>query len=184
MRTSDGQARVVTIPKAGEPAQTLMAHGILFGPAYAPLGFVKRVGGATPQRVGSLASDPFGSPETIAAVTATALAYDIALTNDTCGGSAAYHLVLTPHGDPHTHPLRQLWVDATSFRICRLVYGMRYHGAEATVTYGFTQIDAAYAPTITSITARVPERSIIGVHFVESSETLDDIAFPATSDLP
>lgn len=181
LRLSDGAARIVTVPTENEPARVLMSEGVLYGPAYAPLGFVKRLG-HSPTRVGSLASDPFGGIATIATVVAINPAYAITMTTDDSGGLPYYHLALVPKGDPHAHPLRDLWVDPSTFSVVRLRYGMRYHGAEATVTYTFASLPGSPAPTIVHISARVPERRLLGIYFVESDESLTDIAFPQSSE--
>lgn len=181
LRLSDGEARIVTVPASNEPARVLMSEGVLYGPAYAPLGFVKRLGGS-PARVGSLASDPFGGIATIATVTAINPAYTITMTAEDCEGRPCYHLALVPKGDAHAHPLRDLWVDGSTFAVVRLRYGMRYHGAEAAVTYMFASVPGSKAPTIVRIAARVPERRLLGIYFVDSDESLSDIAFSQSAE--
>jgi len=184
MRTSDGMAHVETIPAADATPVVLMPEGYIYGPAYAPLGFTRKIGGSS-TRVGSLAADPLAPIKTIASVTATNSIYDVTVASDVCNGAPAYHLTLTPRVQGATHPLRALLVDQSSFKICSLTYAMPFNGAEATVQYDFAERSDPPVPFIVKITAHVPQRSLIGVHYVDSSEDLQDITFPAqVSGLP
>jgi hypothetical protein len=60
-------AHVETVPRKAEKPVVLLPAGRLYGPAYAPLGFTRKLG--TTARVGSLAADPLSEFKTIAAVT-------------------------------------------------------------------------------------------------------------------
>jgi hypothetical protein len=183
IRTSDGMAHVETIPVNGGAPVVLEPVGRIYGPAYAPLGFTRKLG--TKARVGSLAADPLSDIKTIASVSVANPAYDIDVTDGTCGTAAAYQLALTPRVDPATHPLRALWVDRASFEICKLTYALAFNGGEATVDYDFADLGNPPVPTIVKIEAKVPERSLIGHYYVKNSEDLVDIAFPTSvSGLP
>lgn len=184
LRTSDGMAHVETIPRDGGTPVVLMPEGHIYGPAYAPLGFTRRIGGSS-TRVGSMAADPFAQLRTIARVTATISVYDATVVPDVCNGAPAYHLTLTPRVQEATHPLRALLVDQSSFKVCSLTYAIGFNGAEATVRYDFEDRGDPPAPFIVKITAHVPQRWLIGVHYVDSSEYLQDITFPTkVSGLP
>jgi hypothetical protein len=115
LRTSDGIAHVVTIPKGDEKPVVLLPAGHIYGPAYAPLGFTRKLGAT--QRVGSLAADPFAPMPTIAAVMAVNYAYDVSVAPDVCQGAPAYRLTLKPHGTNASRPLRELLVDQQSYHI-------------------------------------------------------------------
>jgi hypothetical protein len=176
LRMSDGMAHVETIPHDGGAPVVLEPAGHIYGPAYAPLGFTRKIGGST--RVGSLAADPLAPLKTIASVTATNSIYDVTVAPDVCNGAAAYHLTLMPRIQAATHPLRALVVNQASFRVCALTYAIAFNGGEATVRYDFEDRGNPPIPFIVKISAQVPYHSLIGVRYTDSSEELQDIAFP------
>ena len=67
--------------------------------------------------------DPAEKLPTIAVVVARAIRYDVTLigrgTAPGCAG--AYHLGLVPITDPERNNLRELWVDTSTFRVCRAI---------------------------------------------------------------
>jgi erythromycin esterase-like protein len=182
LRTSDGMALVETIPLDGNKPTVLELQGHIYGPAYAPLGFTRKIGAS--QRVGSLAADPMAPLKTIAAVTATNTIYNVTVIADICNGVPAYHLTLIPRVQAATHPLRALWILSDSFKVCRLTYAIPFNGGEATVRYAFEDRGDPPIPSIVRISARVPFRSPIGVRYTDSTEDVQDITFPAQVPLP
>ena len=184
LRTSDGMAHVETIPTVGGTSVVLMPEGHIYGPAYAPLGFTRKIGG-TSTRVGSMAVDPLAPIKTIATVTATNSIYDVTVTPDVCNDAPAYNLTLTPRSQETTHPLRALLVDQATFKICSLTYAIKFNGAEATVHYDFEDRGDPPIPFIVRIRAQVPYHSLVGTRYTDSTEDLQDIAFPTqVSGLP
>jgi erythromycin esterase-like protein len=177
VRTSDGMAHAETIPvDAGKPT-VLLPAGHIYGPAGAPLGFTRRIGGS--QRVGSLAADPMAPIKTIAAVTATNTIYAVRVSSGICNGVAAYHLILEPRIQAATHPLRELWILQDSFEVCGLTYAIPFNGGEATVRYAFEERGDPPIPFIVQICARMPYRTPIGTRYTDVVEDVRDIAFPA-----
>jgi hypothetical protein len=176
MRASDGMAHVETIPAPGEKPVVLLPEGRLYGPAFAPLGFTRKLGDN--KRVGSLATDPLSSLKTIASVTATSYAYDVTVSPGSCDGGAGYALSLTPRATDGSHPLRALLVDSASYRICQLTYVLQFNGGSATVQYDFSYEGQPATPVIVRIDAQVPYRSLLGLRSSNTSEDLTDIAFP------
>jgi hypothetical protein len=170
-------AHVETVPKNGELAVVLEPEGRIYGPAFAPLGFTRKLGDT--ERVGSLASDPLASIKTIASVTVTNYAYDVTVASGVCNGAAAFELSLTPRTAGPSHPLRALLVDAASYRICQLTYALAFNGGEANVRYDFAYEGDPQTPVIVRIRAKVPYRSPIGVRYTDIAEDLQDIAFPS-----
>lgn len=180
MRMSDGMAHVETIPHDGGAPVVLEPAGHIYGPAYAPLGFTRKIGGSV--RVGSLAADPLAPLKTIASVTATNSIYDVTVAPDVCNGAPAYRLALVPKSQTATHPLRELLVEQSTFRICSLTYEIAFNGGEATVRYDFADRGDPPTPVIVRINAQVPYRALIVERHTDSSEELQDYAFP--TDVP
>jgi hypothetical protein len=76
------------------------------------------------------ASAPQTTLPTIATVNATDRAYDIALVGtEALGGFYAYHLRLQPRRDPARYRLREMWVDAYSYIVLKLVTQGNFTGA-------------------------------------------------------
>jgi hypothetical protein len=178
IRASDGMAHVETVPKNGESPVVLMQTGHVYGPAYAPLGFTRKLG--TTQRVGSLAVDPLSDLKTIAAVSVPYPAYDVRVAQCDCNGNPAYDLTLTPRLSASTHPLRALQVEQATFQICKLTYAMSFNGGVATVNYDIRPAGDPPVPMIVRIEARVPSRAMLVTTYSTSSEDLTDVTFPAS----
>ncbi len=80
---------------------------------------------ATPEAV---VADPNGLRE-LGRVEARARDYAIVLVGlETIGSVTAYHLTLTPLRDPNVYRLRELWIDAQSFRTVRLAMHGLFEG--------------------------------------------------------
>jgi hypothetical protein len=178
MRMADGVAHVETIPPVGQAPRVLLEQGHLFGPAFAPLGFTKKLG--APARVGSLSSEPFGDLKSIGSVTSVAApGYDVAVSEDITSGVRQLHLKLTPRIDDGRHPLRDLVVRSDSYEVCSLTYAVHFQGALASVRYDFEQVGTPPTAVIARITARVPYRVLLGTSYTNVTEQLRDTEFPA-----
>jgi len=125
--------------------------------------------------------------------------YDLALAGvEEYHNRIVYHITLTPRGDPARQRLRDMWVDATSFAVVRLVSAGAFSGGPATtvawdVTYstnhGYWMIDVestaasmllgGYAPPLNSYVQLPGATTYRGISY-----TFSDFAYPAqVSDL-
>jgi len=180
VRLSDGRTFAQTVAAGGRPATVLLHGGYIVGPAGAPFGFYRRapVPGATTAPPPNLAEDPLG---TIATVTAVDRAYAIALADvERVGTRACYHLRLRPLRDPQSYPLRDLWVDTTSYDVVRLTYAWPYNDTTANVTYDFAPIGSQALWAIVHIGAQAVSHGLFTTRVEQVSEDLQNIAFPAS----
>lgn len=172
VRLRDGRTFAQTRGADGRPGTVLLHGGYAFGPAGAPLGFYRRTPaqGATPfPSPPNLAADPI---QTIAVVHAVDRAYDITyVETTTIAARTVYHLRLRPLRDPQTYPLRELWIDTTTYDVVRLSYIWPYNDTSASITYDFAPVGAEAIWSIVHVDARARREHV--------SEDLHDITFPA-----
>ena len=180
MRLRDGRTFAQTLDADGRPGIVLLHGGYAFGPAGAPLGFYRRTPAqgelalATPP---NLAADPM---QTIAVVKAVDRAYDISyIETTTIGAHSVYHLRLRPLRNPQQYPLRELWVDTTTYDVVRLTYVWPYNDTTASVTYDFAPVGPEKLWSIVHIDAQATSHGLFTTHTEHVSEDLHDITFPA-----
>lgn len=179
VRLRDGRTFAQTLGADGRPGTVLLRGGYAFGPAGAPLGFFRRTPaqGATPvPPPPNLTADPI---QTIAVVRAVDRAYDIAyLETATLGTHTVYHLRLRPLRDPQAYPLRELWVDATTYEVVRITYVWPYNDTLATITYDFAPAGTQGIWSIVHIDAQATSHGLFSTHVEHVSEDLQNITFP------
>jgi hypothetical protein len=181
VRLADGRTSTHTLATDGHPSTALMRGGYAFGPAGAPFGFFRRApvpGATSPPSPPNLAPDPFA---TIAVVAAIDRAYAITLAGVvTVRGRPCYHLHLRPLRDPQTYPLRQLWVDTTTYDVVRLVYTWPYNTITADVTYDFAPVGPNAIWTIVHIDAQAVSHALFSARVERVGEDLQNIEFPSS----
>ncbi len=181
VRLGDGRTFVQTLTADGRPGIVLLRGGYAFGPAGAPLGFFRRApaqGATPPPAPPNLAADPI---QTIAVVRAVDRAYDISyLETVQLDAHAVYHLRLRPLRNPQQYPLRELWIDTTTYDVIRLTYAWPYNGTTANITYDFAPAGTQRLWTIVHIDAQATSHNLFASHTEHVSEDLHDIAFPAS----
>jgi hypothetical protein len=176
VRMRDGRTFAQREPAAGGPPVTVMRGGYITGPADTPLGFYRVIssnGSPPPSPPPNLAADPL---QTIATVSANGHVYDIALAGEeTIGGRACYHLTLRPELNPDRYPLRDVWVDTTSFEVVQLTYARPYQErhTHAIVVYRFAPVGPQPIWAIVHIEAQAGSERV--------ADDLRDIAFPASA---
>jgi len=179
VRLQDGRTFAQTVAANGRPATVLLHGGYIVGPAGAPFGFYRRapMPGATAAPPPNLAEDPIG---TIATVTAVDRAYAITLADtESVGTRTCYHLRLRPLRDPQAYPLRELWVDTTTYDVVRLTYVWPYNDTTADVTYDFAPVGPQALWAIVHIEAQAVSHGLFTSHVERVSEVLQNITFPA-----
>jgi len=192
LRTADGRtaARELgtdsTTNTMSQPAVPvgLLRGGYIFGPGGAPLGFFRRIGGtsAAPTAPPNLAPDPL--MKTIATVTSVARVYDIQLAGiETVDGHRCFHLKLRTLLDPYEYPLRDLWVDESTYDIVALTYAWDFGDDHpGLVHYRFAQIGAQKIWAIIHIDAQVQgHHGLFSTHIDRVSDDLRNITFPTTA---
>jgi hypothetical protein len=180
VRLSDGRSFAQTIAGDGSPGTVLLHGGYIVGPAGAPFGFYRRapVPGATVAPPPNLAEDPIA---TITTVTAVDRAYAITLAGtEAIGSCTCYHLRLRPLRDPQSYPLRDLWVDTTTYDVVRLTYVWPYNGTTADITYDFAAVGPRAIWVIVHIQAEAVTHGFLNTHVERVDEDLANIAFPAS----
>lgn len=161
----------------------MLLHGAyITGPAGTPLGFYRVLtnGSAPPSPPPNLAPDPL---QTIATVTANSHAYDIALAGEeSIAGRRSYHLKLHPRAEPERFPLRDVWVEESSFEIVALTYARPYDERDtwASVSYRFAPIGPARVWAIVHIEAEVVVHGVLSGKTERVADDLSDISFPTT----
>jgi hypothetical protein len=180
VRLRDGRTFAQTLGADGRPGIVLLRGGYAFGPAGAPLGFYRRApeqGATTASPPPNLTVDPI---QTIAVVRAVDRAYDISYVETaTIGAHSVYHLRLRPLRDPRQYPLRELWVDTTTYDVVRLAYAWPYNNSLATVVYDFAPAGAQGIWSIVHIDAQATSHGLFSTHVEHVSEDVQNIAFPA-----
>jgi hypothetical protein len=181
VRNSDGRTFAQTVPSNGSAGKVLLRGAYITGPAGTPLGFYRVLpnGSAPPSPPPNLAPDPL---QTIVTVTANSRAYDIALAGEeSIAGRRSYHLKLHPRAEPERYPLRDLWVEESSFEVVALTYGRPYDERDswASVSYRFAPIGPALVWTIVHIEAEAAVRGLLSSKTERVSDDLRDISFPA-----
>jgi hypothetical protein len=180
VRLSDGRTFAQTIAENGRPATVLLHGGYIVGPAGAPFGFYRRSpapGATTAPPPPNLAEDPIA---TIATVAAIDRAYAIAFAGtQSVGAHTCYHLRLRPLRDPQSYPLRDLFVDTTTYDVVRLSYAWPYNGTTADVTYDFAPVGTSAIWSIVHIEAQAVSHGLFTTHVERISEDLQNITFPA-----
>jgi len=181
VRLSDGRTFAQTIDANGRPGAVLLRGGYIVGPAGAPFGFYRRapVPGATAApSPPNLAEDPIAP---IATVTAVDRAYALTLAGtENIGTRACYHLRLRPLRDPQSYPLRDLWVDTSTYDVVQLTYVWPYNNTTADVTYDFAPVGPQAIWAIVHIQAQAVSHGLFTTHVERVSEDLQDITFPPT----
>ena len=171
VRLRDGRTFAHTIDRNGSPGSVLLRGGYVYGPAGAPFGFYRRTpepGASVPPPPPNLAPDPIG---TIATVSAVDRAYAIALAGlETIGTRRCWHLRLRPLRDPDWYPLRELWIDTTSYEVVRLIYAWPFNTTTASITYDFAPAGAQGIWSIVHIDAQAGAQRV--------GDDLDAIDFP------
>ena len=179
IRLADGRTFAQTLTTDGRPGVVLLRGGFAYGPAGAPFGFYRRAPqpGATPAAVPpNLAADPIA---TIAVVQAVDRAYDITLAGtEMIATRACYHLRLRPLRDPLLYPLRDLWVDTSTYDVVRLNYAQPFNETTANVTYDFAPAGPQSIWSIVHIEAQATVHGLFTAHVERVSEDLQNIAFP------
>lgn len=184
LRTSDGRTFAQTVPAAGGDGKVLLRGAYITGPAGTPLGFYRVLPDGTPPAAPpppNLAPDPL---QTIATVTADSHAYDVALAGqESVGERRCYRLKLRPRRDPERYPLRDLWVDETTYEVVQLAYERPYdeHDTWASVRYRFAPVGPANVWTIVHVEAAAPVRGFLGSKTERVADDLHDIAFPPSA---
>jgi hypothetical protein len=181
VRLRDGRTFAQTLTPDGRPGIVLLRGGYAFGPAGAPLGFYRRApapGAIEPSTPPNLAVDPI---QTIAVVRAVDRAYDISyVETTTIGTRTVYHLRLRPLRDPQQYPLRELWIDTTTYDVVRLSYVWPYNDTTATITYDFAPAGPQSIWSIVHIDAQATSHGLFATHTEHVSEDLQQIEFPPT----
>jgi len=180
VRMSDGRTFAQALDANGRPAAVLLRGGYIVGPAGAPFGFYRRspVPGATVAPPPNLAEDPIAP---IATVTAVDRAYAITLAGtERVGARTCYHLRLRPMREPLSYPLRDLWVDTTTYDVVRLTYAWPYNDITADVTYDFASVGPQAVWAIVHIEAQAVSHGLFTTHVERVSEDLQNIEFPAS----
>jgi len=179
VRLRDGRTFVQTLSADGRPGTVLLRGGYAFGPAGAPLGFYRRApaaGATSPPTPPNLAADPI---QTIAVVRAVDRAYDVTyVETTTIGTRTVYHLRLHPLREPAQYPLRELWIDTTTYDVVRLTYVWPYNDTTANVTYDFAPAGPDRIWSIVHIDAEAVSHGLFTAHVEHVSEDLHDITFP------
>jgi hypothetical protein len=162
VRMDDGRTYAET---AEAPHDTLVCGAFIYGPAATPLGFFRRIDPnnvpstlATPPPPENFAADPFG-PKSIASVVVTDRAYTVTLAGvEKFGDASVYHMHLEPNYLPEAHPLRDLWIDTTSFQVLQLTYARHAESGvpSGTVEYRFAQVGPERIWAIAYIGATLP----------------------------
>lgn len=182
VRKSDGRTFARTVPSNGSAGKVLLQGTYITGPAGTPLGFYRVLtdGSAPPSPPPNLAPDPL---QTIATVTADSHAYDIALAGEeSVDGRRSYHLKLHPRAEPERYPLRDLWVEESSFEVVALNYARPYDQRDtwASVSYRFAPIGPARVWAIVHVEAEAVVHGLLSAKTERVSDDLSDISFPAS----
>jgi hypothetical protein len=183
VRASDGRTYAQTLPAGGTPPKVLLRGGYITGPADTPLGFYRTLPDGQsppPSPPPNFALDPL---ETIATVTTNAHVYDIRLTGEeSIDGRTCYHLALRPLIAPDRYPLRELWVDASSFEVVQLTYERPYDAehARASVRYRFAPIGRNRVWAIVHIEADAAVHQLFSTKTERVADDLSDISFPSS----
>lgn len=180
VRMSDGR----TFAQDVATGTIFMRGGYIVGPAGTPIGFFRSIAGTSGTAFSNapppnLAPDPF-APPSIATVVSVDRAYAAMLAGtDTSGPHGAYHLVLRPLGDPAKLPLRDVWVDRTSFAVTGLTYERHAtdNAPAGTVHYEFAPLGTLPYWTVIRISASLPVAS--GGPPATPEATLENVSFPS-----
>jgi hypothetical protein len=131
VRTKDGKANLTMLPDSPRDRvdSKPQATDALF--PMTVFGLVKRKPGEKPSMFESASTPeptaaPDAAPKVIGGVKVVARDYDATLVGtETLDGASVYHLAMHPRFDPEHHPIRELYVDTTTFdprRIAIQVY--------------------------------------------------------------
>lgn len=175
IRSADGQAHVDAVDANAGSSHVLLDGGYIYGPAFAPLSFVQRTKSAAP----SAPTEPIlfdDGIKVIGSVKARPHYYDSTLVGrESFNGNDVFRLRLVPLGDPDLYPLRQLIVDANTYRVRQLDYQQSFRKGSAKITYDFSPVGDDATWCITKITANVPIRSLLGTSYVSSIQEMSDV---------
>lgn len=185
VRTSDGRTFAQRVPAAGGAPTVLMQGGYITGPVGTPLGFYRAItdNGASPMPSPppNLAPDPLS---TIATVTAKGHVYDVALAGEErIDGRPCYHLTFHPEIAPDRYPLRDVWVDESTFEVVQLTYERPYdeEHTHAIVRYRFAPVGVQQIWTIVSIEAQASIHGFLSTKLERVADDLSEITFPASA---
>jgi hypothetical protein len=183
VRASDGRTYAQTLPAGAAAPKVLLRGGYITGPADTPLGFYRALPNGQsppPSPPPNFAPDPL---ETIATVTTSARVYDIRLTGvESIDGRTCYHLALRPLLAPDRYPLRELWVDASSFEVVQLTYERPYDAehTRASVRYRFAPIGSSRVWAIVHIEADAAIHQLFSTKTERVADDLSEISFPSS----
>lgn len=182
VRMDDGRTYAQTVEP---PKQSLLCGGFIYGPAATPFGFFRRIDAnnvpsslATPPPPENFAADPFG-PKSIASVTVTDRAYTVTRAGiENLDGAPAYHMHLVPNYLPDDHPLRDLWIDTSTFEVRQLTYARKAQSGapSGTVQYRFAQVGPERIWAIVYIDATLPVKG--SAKAANPHSDLANITFP------
>jgi hypothetical protein len=183
VRMSDGRTFAQAISLSGDAAKILLHGGYITGPVGTPLGFYRTLpdDNTQPTPPPNLAPDPL---QTIATVTASGHVYDVKLSNaETIEGRLCFHLTLRPQLDPDRYPLRELWVDESTFQVAQLIYERPYDEkhARAIVLYRFAPIGPGHIWAIIHIEAQATVRKLFSTKTERVSDDLTGLSFPPSA---
>jgi hypothetical protein len=188
LRMADGRANITPIPDS--PGDRLDTHPTVADrPLVYPtttFGLVKRRTGEAPSAYESAstpepAPQPSGPP-VIGRVVSTTRDYDPALIGiENLAGASVYHLKLVPRFDPRHHPIRDLYVDTTTFDPRRITIEVWASvgpvSSRPTVTVDFAPVEGTWliAHAAMDFVLRLAFLSYAGSAEFRTS----DISFPA-----
>jgi hypothetical protein len=184
VRANDGRTYAQTVPSHGATPKILLRGGYITGPASTPLGFYRVLPNGSspvPSPPPNLAPDPL---QTIATVTASAHVYEIQLAGEeNVEGRACYHLTLHPLLAPDRYPLRELWVDKTSFEVVQLTYERPYDEkhTRALVRYRFAPVGPQRVWAIVHIEAEAAIHELFSTRIDRVADDLSEITFPSSA---
>jgi hypothetical protein len=170
IRTSDGEANETTVPDS--PRDKVDTRPQVTTGGFTPLtvfGLVKRKPGEKPS-IYEVASTPEPEPTPAQQGALTVIgsvktvARDYAATfvgTETIDGTSVYHLAMRPRFDPKHHPIRDLYVDTTTFDPRRIE--IEYYASQGpitsrpTITFDYTPVEGNWviAHASTYIVARL-----------------------------
>ncbi len=189
LRMADGKANITRIPDS--PADHIDTRPVVKDrPLVYPtttFGLVKRRTGETPSIYESDATPPPapdpGGPAVIGRVRATARDYDPTLVGtEQLAGATVYHLKLVPRFDPRRNPIRDLYIDTTTFDPRRIAIEVFAAAgpvrSRPTVTVDFASIDGTW------LIAHAAMEFVLRFAFLNYGGSAEfrtsDVRFPAT----
>jgi hypothetical protein len=153
LRTADGKVNSTPLPDSPndrvDATPTVDDRPLVFPTT--TFGFARRGPGEAPSQYESRSTPAAGpsGPAVIGHVTATARDYDATLVgSETLAGAGVYHLRLVPRFDPQHHPIREMWIDASTFDPRRIAIELWAQTgpvrSRPTVTVDFAPVDGTW----------------------------------------